>query len=65
MGKHPLRLTLITAALNPGPEVAQTIRSVLEQGYPDLQYIFVDGGSSPESFCARAALPAAHRSPHP
>jgi glycosyltransferase involved in cell wall biosynthesis len=50
MGKHPLRLTLITAALNPGPEVAQTIRSVLEQGYPNLQYIFVDGGSSPESF---------------
>ncbi len=46
----PLRISIITAALNPGPEVRQTIESVLSQGYPDLQYIFVDGGSAPPAF---------------
>jgi GT2 family glycosyltransferase len=50
MDGKPARITIITAALNPGPEVRQTIESVLGQGYPDLQYIFVDGGSRPESF---------------
>jgi len=44
------RITIITAALNPGPEVRQTIESVLSQGYPDLEYIFVDGGSNSVSF---------------
>lgn len=41
---------MITAALNPGPEVRQTIESVLTQNYPDLQYIFVDGGSRDDAF---------------
>lgn len=44
------KITMITAALNPGPEVRQTIESVLSQGYPNLEYIFVDGGSEPEAF---------------
>ena len=44
------KITMITAALNPGPEVRQTIESVLSQGYPNLEYIFVDGGSGPEAF---------------
>lgn len=44
------KITMITAALNPGPEVVQTIESVLSQGYPDLEYIFVDGGSRDEAF---------------
>jgi glycosyltransferase involved in cell wall biosynthesis len=43
-------VTMITAALNPGPEVRQTIESVLAQSYPHVEYIFVDGGSRPESF---------------
>ncbi|NQW48607.1 MAG: glycosyltransferase [Planctomycetes bacterium] len=47
---------MITAALNPGAEVRQTIESVLSQGYPSLEYIFVDGGSRPDSF--------AHMSPY-
>jgi GT2 family glycosyltransferase len=50
MNERPLRISIITAALNPGPEVRQTIESVLDQGYPDLQYIFVDGGSRPDNF---------------
>lgn len=41
---------MITAALNPGPEVTQTIESVLSQEYPNLEYIFVDGGSRDDSF---------------
>ena len=44
------RITMITAALNPGAEVRQTIESLLSQGYPNLEYIFVDGGSKPEAF---------------
>ena len=44
------RITMITAALNPGPEVVQTIESVLSQEYPDLEYIFVDGGSRDDAF---------------
>jgi glycosyltransferase involved in cell wall biosynthesis len=43
-------ITVITAALNPGPEVCQTIESVLSQAYPKLEYIFVDGGSRQEAF---------------
>ncbi|MFY9511394.1 MAG: glycosyltransferase, partial [Rubrivivax sp.] len=50
-GRLP-RISIITAALNPGPEVAQTMQSVCEQGYANLQYIFVDGGSRPECFAA-------------
>jgi glycosyltransferase involved in cell wall biosynthesis len=41
---------MITAALNPGPEVRDTLLSILSQGYPNLQMIFVDGGSRPECF---------------
>src|SRR3954463_8711640 len=47
---NPPSITIVTAALNPGPEVAQTIQSVLSQGYSQLQYIFVDGGSRAEAF---------------
>lgn len=44
------RVTIITAALNPGPEVRQTIESVLSQCYQDIEYIFVDGGSRDDAF---------------
>lgn len=43
-------ITIITAALNPGPEVRQTIESVISQSYPNVEYIFVDGGSRPDAF---------------
>jgi len=46
----PVSFSIITTALNPGPEVQQTIESVLGQGNPEVQYIFVDGGSRPECF---------------
>ena len=40
------RISLVTASLNQGAFVEQTIRSVLDQGYPNLQYGIVDGGST-------------------
>jgi glycosyltransferase involved in cell wall biosynthesis len=40
------RLTIVTPSLNQCEFIEETIRSVLLQGYPDLEFIVVDGGSS-------------------
>lgn len=39
------RITIITAAYNPGREIEECFRSVQDQGYPNLQHIVIDGGS--------------------
>src|SRR5688500_20368995 len=39
-------ITIVTPSLNQGQFIEETLRSVLDQKLPGLEYIVIDGGSS-------------------
>jgi glycosyltransferase involved in cell wall biosynthesis len=40
------RISVVTPSFNQGEYVEETLRSVIDQDYPELEYIVLDGGSS-------------------
>jgi glycosyltransferase involved in cell wall biosynthesis len=45
-GKPWPKISIVTPHLNQRPFIEETIRSILLQGYPEIEYIIIDGGST-------------------
>lgn len=43
------KISVVVPSYNQGPYIEQTLRSIIDQGYPNLELIVIDGGSTDDS----------------
>ena len=51
------KITVLTPSLNRGDKIARALRSVVEQNYPDVEHLVLDGGSTDDTLDVVARFP--------